>query len=59
MTAIRIPSTGSHVTQIDALLLAIDLRTALDHGVKLSREKQWRLKHLLTILHRSRMAAKT
>ena len=59
MTAIRIPNTGSHVTQIDALLLAIDLRTAIDNGVRPPREKQRRLKHLLTILHRSRMAAKT
>ena len=50
MTAIRIPNTGSHVTQIDALLLAIDLRTELDNGVKLTREKQRRLKHLLLIL---------
>ncbi len=50
MTAIRIPNTGSHVTQIDALLLAIDLRTELDNGVKLTREKQRKLKHLLLIL---------
>ena len=50
MTAIRIPNTGSHVTQIDALILAIDLRTEIDHGLKPSREKQRRLKHLLLIL---------
>ena len=59
MTAIRIPNTGSHVTQIDALLMAVDLRTEIDNGLKPTREKQRRLKHLLTILHRSRMAAKT
>ena len=50
MTAIRIPNTGSHITQIDALLLAIDLRTEIDHGLKPTREKQRRLKHLLLIL---------
>ena len=50
MTAIRIPNTGSHVTQIDALLLAVDLRTEIDHGLKPTREKQRRLKHLLLIL---------
>ena len=59
MTAIRIPNTGSHVTQIDALLLAIDLRAAIDNGVRPPREKQRRLKLLLAILHRSRRAAKT
>ena len=50
MTAIRIPNTGSHITQVDALLLAIDLRTEIDHGLKPTREKQRRLKHLLLIL---------
>ena len=50
MTAIRVPNHGSHVTQIDALLLAIDLRTELDHGLKPTREKQRRLRHLLLIL---------
>ena len=50
MTAIRIPNHGSHVTQIDALLLAIDLRTEIDHGRKPTREKQRRLRHLLLIL---------
>ena len=50
MTAIRIQNNGSHVTQVDALLLAIDLRTELDHGLKPTREKQRRLKHLLLIL---------
>ena len=59
MTAIRIPNHGSHITQIDALLLAIDLRTEIDHGLRPSREKQRRLKLLPTILHRSRRAAKT
>ncbi len=54
MTAIRIPNTGSHVTQIDALLLAIDLRTAIDNGVKPPRDKQRKLRHLLTILHKGR-----
>ena len=50
MTAIRIPNTGSHITQIDALLLAIDLRTEIDHGLKPTRDKQRKLKHLLLIL---------
>ena len=50
MTAIRVPNRGSHVTQIDALLLAIDLRTEIDHGRKPTREKQRRLRHLLLIL---------
>jgi len=50
MSAIRIPNRGSHATQIDALLLASDLRTELDHGLKLNREKQRRLRHLLLIL---------
>ena len=50
MTAIRIPNTGSHITQIDALLLAIDLRTEIDNGLKPTREKQRKLKHLLLIL---------
>ena len=59
MTAIRIPNHGSHVTQIDALLLAIDLRTELDHGLRPTREKQRKLKTLLMILHRPRCVAKT
>lgn len=57
MTAIRIPNHGSHITQIDALLLAIDLRTEIDHGLRPSREKQRKLKHLLMILHKPRRAA--
>ena len=54
MTAIRIPNHGSHITQIDALLLAIDLRAAIDNGVKPPRDKQRKLRHLLTILHKGR-----
>ena len=54
MTAIRIPNTGSHITQIDALLLAIDLRTEIDNGLKPTREKRRKLKHLLMILHKPR-----
>ena len=50
MTAIRIPNHGSHITQIDALLLAIDLRAEIDNGLKPTREKQRKLKHLLLIL---------
>lgn len=50
MTAIRIPNRGSAHTQMDALLLAMDLRTELDHGLRLNREKQRRLRHLLLVL---------
>ena len=50
MPAIRIPNRGSHVTQIDAYLLASDLRTELDNGLRLTREKQRRLRHLLLVL---------
>ena len=50
MSAIRIPNRGSHVTQIDAYLLASDLRTELDNGLRLTREKQRRLRHLLLVL---------
>ena len=52
MTAIRIPNRGSAHTQMDAMLLAMDLRTELDHGLRLNREKQRRLRHLLLILHK-------
>ena len=50
MTAIRIPNRGRAHTQLDALLLAMDLRTELDHGLRLNREKQRRLRHLLLVL---------
>ena len=50
MTSIRIPNRGSAHTQMDALLLAMDLRAELDHGLRLNREKQRRLRHLLLVL---------
>lgn len=50
MSAIRIPNRGSAKTQVDALILTMDLRNELDHGLKLNREKQRRLRHLLLIL---------
>lgn len=56
--AINIPNVGSHVAQIDALLLVLDLRTELDHGLRLTRSKQYNLKSILVPMHRMKRHAR-